>query len=108
MGEKFAANPVIGSGSMVVPLPTSPGRSGFGPQLTLSYDSNAGNGPFGMGWSLSQSALTRKTSKGLPQYVDGEESDTFLLSDAEDLVPLLIEQNGQWTRDLSTCMLYGQ
>lgn len=51
--EKFAANPVTGTGSMTVPLATSPGRAGFGPQLALSYDSGAGNGPFGFGWSLS-------------------------------------------------------
>src|SRR5215813_12381794 len=31
MGEKFAANPVTGTGSMTVPIATSPGRSGFGP-----------------------------------------------------------------------------
>src|ERR1051325_3622854 len=53
IGEKFAANPVTGTGSMTVPIPTSPGRSGFGPQLALSYDSGAGNGPFGLGWRLS-------------------------------------------------------
>ena len=53
IGEKFAANPVTGTGSMSVPIATSPGRSGFGPQLSLSYDSGAGNGPFGFGWSLS-------------------------------------------------------
>ena len=53
VGEKFAANPVTGTGSMSVPIATSPGRSGFGPQLSLSYDSGAGNGPFGFGWSLS-------------------------------------------------------
>src|SRR5262245_49508647 len=53
IGEKFAANPVTGTGSMTVPIYTSPGRSGFGPQLSLSYDSGAGNGPFGFGWSLS-------------------------------------------------------
>ena len=47
IGEKFAANPVTGTGSMSVPLAASPGRSGFGPQLSLSYDSGAGNGPFG-------------------------------------------------------------
>ena len=52
IGEKFAANPVTGTGSMTVPLAISPGRSGFGPQLSLSYDSGAGNGPFGFGWSL--------------------------------------------------------
>jgi hypothetical protein len=32
MGEKFAANPVTGTGSMSVPIATSPGRGGFGPQ----------------------------------------------------------------------------
>jgi hypothetical protein len=37
MGEKFAANPVTGTGSMSIPIATSSGRSGFGPQLSLSY-----------------------------------------------------------------------
>jgi hypothetical protein len=49
IGEKFAANPVTGTGSMSVPIAASPGRSGFGPQLSLSYDFGAGNGPFGFG-----------------------------------------------------------
>ena len=73
MGEKFAANPVTGTGSMTVPIATSPGRSGFGPQLSLSYDSGAGNGPFGFGWSLSLPSITRKTDKGLPQYHDADD-----------------------------------
>ncbi|MEN9521321.1 MAG: hypothetical protein RLZZ381_3909, partial [Cyanobacteriota bacterium] len=89
MGEKFAANPVTGTGSMSVPISTSPGRSGFGPQLSLTYDSGAGNGIFGMGWNLSLPSITRKTDKGLPRYGDGEESDEFILSGAEDLVPVL-------------------
>ena len=91
MGEKFAANPVTGTGSTTVPIAISPGRSGFGPQLALSYDSGAGNGPFGFGWSLSLPQITRKTDKGLPQYLDGHgqvaDSDVFILSGAEDLVP---------------------
>src|SRR5881392_4033939 len=61
IGEKFGANPVTGTGSMTVPIATSPGRSGFGPQLSLSYDSGAGNGPFGFGWNLWLPAITRKT-----------------------------------------------
>src|SRR4051812_41460689 len=68
IGEKFAANPTSGTGSITVPIATSPGRAGFGPQLALSYDSGAGNGPFGFGWSLSVASITRKTDKGLPQY----------------------------------------
>jgi hypothetical protein len=89
IGEKFAANPATGTGSMSVPIATSPGRSGFGPQPSLSYDSGAGNGPFGFGWLLSIPAITRKTDKGLPQYCDAEESDVFILSGAEDLAPVL-------------------
>ena len=101
MGEKFAANPVTGTGSMSVPIATSPGRSGFGPQLSLSYDSGAGNGPFGFGWSLSLPSITRKTDKGLPRYKDGQgqvpDSDVFILSGAEDLVPEFEkDSNGAW------------
>jgi Salmonella virulence plasmid 65kDa B protein len=95
MGEKFAANPVTGTGSMSVPIATSPRRGEFGPQLSLSYDSGAGNGMFGMGWSLSLPSITRKTDKGLPRYWDGAESDVFILSGAEDLVPKL-RLGGSW------------
>jgi RHS repeat-associated protein len=98
MGEKFAANPVTGTSSLSIPLATSPGRSGFGPSLSLLYDSGAGNGPFGFGWSLSLPAITRKTDKGLPQYRDAEESDIFILSGAEDLVPVL-QADGTRFRD---------
>src|SRR5437868_12938881 len=78
IGEKFAANPVTGTGSVTVPIAVSAGRSGFGPQLTLSYDSGAGNGAFGFGWNLSLPSITRKTDKGLPTYRDGEDSDVFI------------------------------
>jgi RHS repeat-associated protein len=87
IGEKFAANPVTGTGSMSVPIATSPGRSGFGPQLSLAYDSGAGNGAFGFGWSLLLPSIRRKTDKGLPRYADARESDVFVLLGADDLVP---------------------
>ncbi|CUU56570.1 RHS repeat-associated core domain-containing protein [Parafrankia irregularis] len=101
IGEKFAANPVTGTGSVSVPIATSPGRSGFGPQLSLSYDSGAGNGPFGFGWSLSLPSIARKTDKGLPQYLDAVDSDVFVLSGAEDLVPVL-RADGTRFRDDTT------
>ncbi|MEO0987420.1 MAG: SpvB/TcaC N-terminal domain-containing protein [Cyanobacteria bacterium J06639_14] len=101
IGEKFAANPVTGTGSMSVPIATSPGRAGFGPQLTLTYDSGAGNSAFGFGWHLSIPTITRKTAKGLPRYLDAEESDVFILSGAEDLVPVLNAEGAvkEWLRD---------
>jgi len=101
IGEKFAANPVTGTGALSVPLAISPGRSGFGPQLSLSYDSGAGNGPFGLGWNLSLPSITRKTDRGLPKYQDADDSDVFILSGAEDLVPVLIQdQENHWTREV--------
>src|ERR1700741_2186648 len=81
IGEKFAANPVTGTGSLTVPIATSPGRSGFGPQLSLSYDSGIGNGPFGLGWHLTLPNITRRTDKGLSRYDDSEQterSDIFI------------------------------
>lgn len=35
-GEKFAANPIIGTGSTTFPIRANPGCSGFGPQLSPS------------------------------------------------------------------------
>lgn len=91
IGEKFQANPVTGTASLTVPIPVTPGRGGFGPQLSLAYDSGAGNGPFGHGWSLSVPAITRKTVRGLPRYADHDESDVFVLAGAEDLVPRVVD-----------------
>src|SRR5687767_6145426 len=89
IGEKFSANPVTGTGSLSVPLATSQGRGGFGPTLSLSYDSGAPNRAFGFGWSLDLPEITRATDKVLPRYLDEEESDVFVLSRTEDLVPVL-------------------
>jgi hypothetical protein len=104
IGEKFSANPVTGTGSLIVPIFATPGRSGFSPQLSLSYDSEAGNGPFGLGWRLSVPSISRKTDKGLPRYQGDSESDVFILSDAEDLVPVMVETG---ERDIAPATLNG-
>jgi RHS repeat-associated protein len=88
IGEKFAPSPATGTGALTVPIATSPGRGAFAVALQLSYGSGSGNGPFGLGWQLSTPSITRKTDKGLPRYEDApRESDVFVLSGAEDLVP---------------------
>ena len=107
IGEKFAPDLVTGTGSMTVPISTSPSRSGFGPQLSLSYDSGTGNDAFDFGRSLSRPPITRKTDKGLPKYQDSYESDVFILSDAEDLVPVLKESAGKWERESVTVHTVG-
>lgn len=84
--EKFSVNAVNGTSSFSIPLPFSPTR-GASPAPGLSYSSGAGNGIFGLGWNLNLGSIKRKTDKGLPQYLDAIDSDTFLFSEVEDLVP---------------------
>lgn len=94
IGETFSPNLFSGTGNVNVPIYASPGREGFGPELNLTYSSGHGNGIFGMGWSLSIPRITRKTEKGLPRYDDSTEArDVFVMSGAEDLVPVLRTSN---------------
>jgi hypothetical protein len=90
IGEKFAPDLFTGTGNFTVPIALPPGRNGFQPQLSLLYSTGNGNGLFGLGWALSIPGVTRKTSKGIPQYQDEKNSDVFILSGAEDLVPVEI------------------
>lgn len=99
LDEQFQANPASGTASFSIPLPLSPGRGGFGPVLALSYDSGAGNGPFGLGWGLDLGGVKRRTDQGLPRYNDAEESDEFCLGGGEVLVPALRLEGGQWVPD---------
>src|SRR5437763_9782353 len=86
IGEKFSPDLYTGTGNFTVPIALPPGRNGFQPQLSLVYSTGHGNGPFGLSWSLSIPGVSRQTSKGIPRYDDAQ--DTFVLSGAEDLVPL--------------------
>jgi Insecticide toxin TcdB middle/C-terminal region./Salmonella virulence plasmid 65kDa B protein./Insecticide toxin TcdB middle/N-terminal region. len=90
--EKVSVNAVNGTASFSIPLPFAPAR-GASPALNLSYNSGFGNAVFGLGWALSLPSIKRKTDKGLPQYLDGEDSDTFLFSEAEDLVPEFLKNH---------------
>ncbi len=86
LGEKFSPDLFTGTGNFSVPVAVPPGRNGFQPELTLGYSTGNGNGTFGLGWALGIPGVTRKTSRGIPVYADKQ--DVFILSGAEDLVPV--------------------
>lgn len=94
LGEKFAPDLFTGTGNFTVPIGLPPGRAGHAPQLSLGYSTGNGNGPFGSGWQLSLPGVARKTSRGIPRYVDTDapgapgRADVFVLSGTEDLVPV--------------------
>lgn len=94
--EKFHVNSITGTSSLSIPLPLSPSRNGSTPPIELAYNSANGNSPFGIGWGLNVPSIKRKTDKGIPRYNDKEQSDTFILSSQEDLVPLLVLQGANW------------
>src|SRR4051812_46310309 len=58
---------------------------GLEPKLSLHYSSSAGNGPVGVGWSLTGFSVIERASPGggTPRYTNG---DIFLL-DGQELVP---------------------
>jgi hypothetical protein len=95
LGEKFSPDLHTGTGNFSVPIALPPGRNGFQPQLNLVYSTGNGNGPFGLGWSLSVAGVSHKTSHGIPRYnehADDNDSreDVFLLSGSEDLVKVSV------------------
>ncbi len=56
---QFAVNDA-GAATYSIPLTVAPGVGGFSPKLTLQYSSQAPNGVFGVGWTLSGvSSITR-------------------------------------------------
>jgi RHS repeat-associated protein len=92
IGETFAPDLHTGTGNFTVPIQLLPGRSGFQPKIDLVYSTGNGNGPFGLGWSMSLPGIARQTSKGVPRYRDFDpdllKRDTFVLAGSEDLVPV--------------------
>ncbi|KAM7187808.1 hypothetical protein V8F33_011023 [Rhypophila sp. PSN 637] len=83
--EAYQVNSATGSFTTSFAISTTPGRSGYGPSLSVAYDTGSGNGPFGLGWDLGLSTISRKTSKFIPTYND--DIDIFVLSGSDDLVP---------------------
>ncbi|RYP28222.1 hypothetical protein DL767_007311 [Monosporascus sp. MG133] len=68
IGEKFAAQPATGTATLTIPISATEARPGGTPSLALGYSSGSGNAPFGIGWSLNIGSITRRVSKGRPQY----------------------------------------
>jgi len=81
LGESTTIGDFTGTVGLSIPLSGPALR--LGPGLSLVYGSGQGNGPFGLGMSLSLPAITRLTAKGVPRY-DADDTMAFA---GNELVP---------------------
>lgn len=89
-------DPFTGSAAVRVSLPVPEGRNNATPELTLEYNSRAGNSAFGSGWAMNGlPAVSVSTTERYPSY-DGWEVYSF--SGVGDLAPYLIFDSGRWTQ----------
>lgn len=82
LGESLRCDPFSGASVLTVPIFTTECRNFF-PQLALSYSSNSGNGPYGLGFSIALASISRQTQRFIPKY---EANDIFISSEDELLV----------------------
>lgn len=64
-----------GAAQVSIPIFTPPGRQGVEPSLALTYSSRGGNGPLGVGWSLSGLSLITSCRKS--PALDGAYGGTY-------------------------------
>ncbi|MES2432181.1 MAG: FG-GAP-like repeat-containing protein [Bacteroidota bacterium] len=89
----------IGAATYSLPIKVAPGVNGLQPSLSITYSSNGGNGPLGLGFSMQGLSVISKTSRTVaqdivnplyPQYLDNSinfnTNDRFSL-DGEQLRP---------------------
>ena len=72
VGSTAAAADVTGTGgaSYTIPLALPAGTNGVVPQLALSYNSQGGDGPLGMGWQITGTSVITRVPRNL--YLDGD------------------------------------
>lgn len=83
LGETFTPDLSMGTGTYDIRLDLPNGPNDIGPRLSLRYDTAAGNGPFGMGFSIPMPRLLRSTARGFPKYDD---NDSLMLEGAGELL----------------------
>lgn len=71
MGSRIGPVGTRGAASFELPLPLSGARH-LTPALALHYNSQSGNGTFGIGMQLSLASIARRTSEGVPHYADDD------------------------------------
>jgi hypothetical protein len=69
LGRNFVPSLSSGTSSYGIDIATPPAVAGFGPKVSLEYDSGSGASELGMGWKLGGlPSVRRRTENGLPRF----------------------------------------
>jgi len=87
----FSVSP-SGAATYTIPIQVPPGIAGVEPKLALSYNSQSGNGPLGMGWGLSGLSSIQRCPQtfaqdGVRGGVNFDANDRFCV-DGQRLIPV--------------------
>jgi hypothetical protein len=83
IGDNVSVNGNMGQMQYNIAVDVPEGFPGVTPELGLEYSSGGGNTVVGIGWSMNLPFIERMTSKGLPEYVEG---DRFVADGGTELV----------------------
>ena len=67
----------MGTANLNFPIKIPQGRQGMQPQLTITYNSEGGNGWLGLGWNLSIPSISIDTRWGAPRFNQDLETETY-------------------------------
>jgi RHS repeat-associated protein len=88
LADDAAANTFTGQVDYAVPIELPAGLGGLTPVLSLGYDGGLGNGPLGIGWTLSQAGIRRSLRLGVPHYNTTDEIELVGLGAGGQVVQL--------------------
>lgn len=82
-----------GDANISYPIKIPSGRNGMQPNVSISYNSDGGNGWLGEGWGISTPAITIDTKWGIPTFDSLNESEIYNLNGEQLMYPK--SSNGQ-------------
>ena len=87
LGRNFVPSLSSGTSSYGVDIAVPPAVAGFGPKLSLDYDSGGGVSELGLGWKLGGlPSVRRRTENGLPRFDTTDAFEVTGLSVTSDLL----------------------
>ena len=97
LNEKFSVDAFTGSASSSLAIFSPPERLSKLGEIALSYNSSGGNKHLGIGWSLTEPSVKRRSDKGIPTYGEATDSaDIFVAPGTDDLVRVSEETLNGW------------